>query len=347
MKLKEIKKIVDVSFIALLIMVYHTPENSVNAQSTKHNTTYTNPMQWADIPDMSITRHDENYYLISTTMHLMPGAPVMKSTDLVNWEIASYVFDKLEDTPKYDLLEGTVYGRGQWASSIRYHKGKFYVLFSPNDEPYRSYIYETEDPSSGNWKLVTRTKHFHDASLFFDDDGRVFVFYGTGNLTELKEDLSDVKPGGIDMQFFERDQTETGLLEGSQVIKYNGKYYVLMISWPNGQPRRQVVYRADNITGPYEKRVILEDDFAGFPYAGQGCIIDDQDGNWYGLIFQDRGAVGRVPLLMPVRWEDGWPMLGDANGKVPVSGNVPLKTFKPDNLIVDSDDFSFHTLKLA
>jgi beta-xylosidase len=116
------------------------------------------------------------------------------------------------------------------------------------------------------------------------------------------------------------------VLEGSQVIKYDGKYYLLMISWPRGEPRRQLCYRADNITGPYEKKIILEDNFAGFPYCGQGCITDDENGNWYGLIFQDRGAVGRVPLLMPVRWVDGWPMLGDENGKVPLNWQKPKKS---------------------
>lgn len=304
------------------------------------STAYQNPMLWADVPDPSVTRKGDDFYLMSTTMHLMPGAPVMKSKDLVHWEIASYVFDSITDNSKYNLLNGTVYGRGQWATSIRYHKDHFYVLFSPNDVPYKSYIYKTKDPSQGNWELISRTKHFHDASLFFDDDGRVYVFYGTGELTELKSDLTGVKPGGIDTKIFERDAEENGLLEGSRVIKRNGKYYLIMISWPKDKPRRQLCYRADNITGPYEKKVILEDDFAGFPYVGQGCIIDDINDNWYGVIFQDRGAVGRVPLLMPVRWENGWPMLGDDNGKVPSKGQVPLETYKSDKPLVVSDDFS-------
>lgn len=308
-------------------------------------TAYTNPVIWADVPDMSVTRAGSDFYLISTTMHLMPGAPVMKSKDLVHWEMTGYVFDSLTDNSKYNLLDGTVYGRGQWASSIRYHKGKYYVLFSPNDKPYKAYIYSTANPS-GKWNLVARTQHFHDASLFFDDDNKVYVFSGTGSLKELKPDLSDVQPGGINTRVFERDETETGLLEGSQVIKHNGKYYLLMISWPRGKPRRQVCYRADNIAGPYEKKVILEDNFAGFPYAGQGAIIDDEKGNWYGLIFQDRGGVGRVPLLLPVRWIDGWPMLGDKNGKVPLHAEVPLKTYDQGHRIVESDDFSANKLKI-
>lgn len=307
-------------------------------------TPYSNPIMWADVPDMSITRNGDDYYLISTTMHLMPGAPVMRSKDLVHWEIASYVFDTLNDNSKYDLLNGTVYGRGQWASSIRYHEGKYYVLFSPNDKPFRSYLYRTTDPF-GKWELVTRLPHFHDNSLLFDDDGRVYVYYGTGELRELNSDLSDVKAGGVNQKIFERDASETGLLEGSQAIKYQGKYYLLMISWPQDGKRRQVCYRADQITGPYEKKVILEDNFADFPYVGQGCIIDDQAGNWYGLIFQDRNGVGRVPLLMPVRWEDGWPMLGDENGKVPHEGIIPLPTYDSGHRLVESDDFSAEQLK--
>lgn len=308
-------------------------------------TKYINPIINADAPDPSLTRCGDDFYLITTTMHMMPGAPVMKSKDLVNWEIVSYVFDSLKDTPKYDMNDGTVYGRGQWASSIRYHKGRFYVLFSPNDQPYKGYIYSSTDPAKDKWKLVSRTPHFHDASLFFDDDGRVYVFYGTGELRELKEDLSDVKEGGVNMKIFERDASETGLLEGSHVIKYNDKYYLLMISWPKSAKRRQVCYRADEITGPYEKKVILEDNFAGFPYVGQGCLVDDKNGNWYAVIFQDRGAIGRVPLLMPVRWTDDWPMLGDENGKVPAEGQTPFKPHPVDSRIVDSDDFNGTELK--
>ncbi len=327
-----------VPLIFVLALCTSKPTNTVTA--------FTNPVLWADVPDMSITRSGSDFYLISTTMHLMPGGPVMKSRDLVNWEIVSYVFNKLKDTPRYDLIDGTVYGRGQWASSIRYHKGLYYVLFSPNDHPFRSYIYQTSDPEKGDWKLVSRTRHFHDGSLFFDDDGRIYVFYGTGQLAELKSDLSDVEPGGVDMKIFERDQEETGLLEGSQVIKHNGYYYLLKISWPQGKPRRQLCYRAENISGPYEKKVILEDDFAGFPYCGQGCIIDDENGNWYGLIFQDRNGVGRVPLLMPLRWVDDWPMLGNEDGKVPLNWQTPLKTYDTGKRIVESDDFSEEKLKI-
>lgn len=102
---------------------------------------FNNPVIWADVPDPDVIRVGEDFYMVSTTMHLMPGCPVMHSRDLVNWETIGYVFDKIEDNQRYSLEGGTVYGKGQWATSIRYRDGRYYVLFSPNDEPYKSYIY--------------------------------------------------------------------------------------------------------------------------------------------------------------------------------------------------------------
>ena len=190
-------------------------------------------------------------------------------------------------------------------------------------------------------------KHFHDASLFFDDDGRVYVFSGTGALTELEPDLSGVKEGGVNMTLQVRDEEEKGLLEGSRVIKHDGKYYLLMISWPNGGKRRQLCYRADKITGPYEKKVILCDNFAGFPYVGQGTIVDDAKGNWYGVIFQDRGGVGRVLTLSPCHWIDGWPILGevlDSNiGTMKWTGAMPFQADEKLS-IQRSDDFDENRL---
>lgn len=72
-----------------------------------------NPVILADMPDPDVVRVNNTYYLMSTTMFYMPGAPIMQSKDLINWELAGYVFDKMTDSPRYDLQEGTAYGRGQ------------------------------------------------------------------------------------------------------------------------------------------------------------------------------------------------------------------------------------------
>ncbi len=305
-----------------------------------------NPLMWADVPDPDVIRVGEDYYMVSTTMHLMPGCPVMHSRDLVNWKVIGYVFDTIDDNPRYRLEGGTVYGYGQWATSLRYHNGRFYALFSPNDAPHRSFVYTAENPA-GPWTLVSRPKHFHDSSLFFDDDGRVYVFSGSGSiqLTELKSDLSDVKKGGVDMAVVEQDDETKGLHEGSRVIKHNGKYYLFIINWPSDRPRRQLCYRADKITGPYERMVVLQDNFAGFPYAAQGTIVDGADGRWWGVFFQDRGAVGRVLTLSPVNWVDGWPMVGDADGRIPETLPVNAEVATCDE-IVSSDTFDSPELNI-
>jgi len=306
-----------------------------------------NPMLWADVPDPDVIRVGDTFYLVSTTMHLMPGAPVMASKDLKNWETVGYIFDRLTDSPKYDLLQGTAYGRGQWATSLKYHNGRFYALLAPNERGAMgdTYIFSAEK-AEGPWDLVSRMRHFHDCSLFFDDDGRVYVIYGTGELMELKPDLSDVIEGSH-MQIFQREEDEKGLLEGSRVIKKDGKYYLLMIShtYAPGRHRREVCYRADDIHGPYEKQVILESEFGGFSYEAQGTIVDSPSGDWYGIIFQDRGGVGRVLTVMPCRWINGWPMLGDENGKVPATVR-PFVSGQPETAIVKSDDFSESELGL-
>ena len=333
--------------ILSLVVCFVTSEAAGKRSGSTDGAYVKNPMLWADVPDPDIIRVGDTYYLVSTTMHLMPGAPIMRSKDLKNWETVGYIFDKLTDSPKYDLKEGTVYGRGQWATSLKYHKGRFYALLAPNEAGAMgdTYIF-TAEKAEGEWKLLSRMRHFHDCSLFFDDDDRVYVIYGTGEMMELKPDLSDVIEG-THQKIFEREADETGLLEGSRVIKHNGKYYLLMIShvYAPGRHRREVCYRADDIHGPYEKKTILESEFGGFPYLAQGTIVDSEYGDWYGVMFQDRGGVGRVLTLSPCRWIDGWPMLGDEEGKVPTLMR-PLKSGEPEKHIVCADDFSSEKLGL-
>ena len=334
-------------FILASILLMQAASVRADDYETLHMEKIQNPMLWADVPDPDVIRVGDTYYLVSTTMHLMPGAPIMTSKDLKNWETVGYIFDRLTDSPKYDLLNGTVYGRGQWATSLKYHNGKFYALLAPNERGAMgdTYIFSAEK-AEGPWTIVSRMRHFHDCSLFFDDDGRVYVIYGTGEMMELKPDLSDVIEG-THQQLFQREEDEKGILEGSRMIKHNGKYYLLMIShvYAPGKHRREVCYRADNIHGPYEKQVILESEFGGFSYEAQGTIVDTPDGDWIGIIFQDRGGVGRVLTVMPCRWVNGWPMLGDENGKVPETVR-PLVNGQPATTIVKSDDFSSDKLGL-
>lgn len=299
-----------------------------------------NPIIYADVPDISIIRVGKIYYMSSTTMHMSPGVPIMKSTDLVNWKIVSYAYDILDNTDDLKLNNGqSSYGRGSWASSLRYHKGVYYVsTFAGNTG--KTYIYTTSDIEKGPWKALSFKPSLHDHSLFFDDDGNVYMVYGSGRimLAQLKDDLSGLKPDTQPQVLIENASLPAGPnlglpAEGSQLFKIKGKYYLFNISWPRGGMRSVIIHKADNITGPYEGRLALQD-----KGVAQGGLINTPNGSWFAYLFRDFGSVGRVPYLVPVKWEDGWPVLG-VNHQVSDTVVLPAnKSLMPG--IVSSDEFN-------
>jgi len=305
-----------------------------NSQTTQ------NPLIFADVPDAAMIRVGNTYYMSSTTMHMSPGLPIMKSTDLINWNLVSYAYDTLASMDELNLTNGkSAYGRGSWASSLRYHNGLYYATTFAQTTG-KTYIFTTKNIEKGPWKVSSFRPSYHDHSLFFDEDGKVYLIYGAGKirLTELEADALAVKAGANEQVLIENAGLPSGTggglpAEGSQLFKVNGKYYLFNITWPRGSMRTVVIHRADKITGPYAGRV-------GFQDSGvaQGGLIDTPDGKWYAYLFRDYGAVGRIPYLVPVNWEDGWPVLGN-NGKVPETLDLPASKGLMHG-IAASDEFS-------
>ncbi len=297
-----------------------------------------NPIIFSDVPDMSMLRVGDTYYMSSTTMHMSPGVPIMKSKDLVNWKLVNYAYNTLDDVDALNLNNGqSTYGRGSWASSIRYNKGTYYVTTFAQTTG-KTYIYTTKNLEKGPWVKHSFAPSLHDHSLFFEEDGRIYLIYGNGklHLVELKKDLSGIKPE-TDRVLIENASAPSGNgglgAEGSQLFKVNGKYYLFNITWPAGGMRTVNIHRADKITGPYEGRVGFQD-----KGVAQGGLIDTPDGKWFAYLFRDFGAVGRIPYLVPVKWENGWPVIG-VNGKVPETLDLPAsKGLIPG--IVASDEFT-------
>lgn len=297
-----------------------------------------NPIIFSDVPDMSMLRVGDTYYMSSTTMHMSPGVPIMKSKDLVNWKMVNYAYNTLDDVDALNLNNGqSTYGRGSWASSLRYNKGTYYVTTFAQTTG-KTYIYTTKNLEKGPWVKHSFAPSLHDHSLFFEEDGRIYLIYGNGklNIVELKKDLSGIKPE-TDRVLIENASAPSGNgglgAEGSQLFKVNGKYYIFNITWPAGGMRTVNIHRADKITGPYEGRVGFQD-----KGVAQGGLINTPDGKWFAYLFRDFGAVGRIPYLVPVKWENGWPVIG-VNGKVPETLDLPAsKGLIPG--IVASDEFT-------
>lgn len=303
-----------------------------------------NPLFSADMPDPDVIRAGNAFYMVSTTMFYMPAAPILKSYDLQHWQIVSYVCNRIEDNDTYHLKNGrNAYGKGQWATSLMQYKGRFYACFVCHDMG-KTYLFSTEDIEKSDWDRVELPAVYHDMSFLCYED-KVHLVYGNGDIriVELKEDFTDTVEGSDRLLLSAPQEGLRLRCEGCRAYVKDGNIYLLFIEWPVNAPgkrgiRREVCYRLPDLSGTYERRIVLEDD-GQIPGCGiaQGPLFDDADGNWYAMLFQDCGAVGRIPFLMPVEWKDGWPVFG-MDGKAPETFAVPLAEKRMED-IIQSDSF--------
>lgn len=321
------------------------------------NGTFTNPLFYDEFSDPDVIRVGDDYYLAGTTMHAVPGLVILHSKDLVNWEFASYCFDRFDfDDPAFSLSgpqgknRGEVYGEGIWAPCIRYANGQFYVFSNVNGKGLQCY---TSKDIKGPWTHHNMQGNIYDLGVLFDDDGKIYAMhkYGEVHCTELKPDMSGPVEGSDRVIIPDGN----GIGEGHHMYKIDGMYYLISTDYsPNG---RTLCSRSKNIWGPYETRVITADETYGYHAASltqwrgrivpdgsnfrlgpvdvnatacsnahQGGIVQAKDGSWWALFMQDFHSIGRTVCLMPMTWEDGWPMVG-LKGNL---GRAPRTWFKPD-----------------
>lgn len=307
---------------------------------------YFNPVINSDFPDPDIIRVGDTYYMASTTMYLMPGGDILRSYDLVHWEFVGHVFDWLEDNPAHCLENGRqIYGLGMWAPSLRYHKGTFYLTFACNDT-HKSLLFLADDPA-GPWRRVEMGGFFYDSSLFFDDDGRVYIVHGntTLRITELETETWGVKSGGLDRVVVQDKPGQRLGYEGSHLYKHNQKYYLFTCHMPDGSRylKTEDCFLADSLEGPFRGKNILDDNMCYRNYGvAQGGMVDTPEGDWYAFMFHDRGPLGRAPVIMPMSFDsEGFPVLGD-HGRVPQTVH-PTRMDMSDSYasLNGSDDFRY------
>jgi beta-xylosidase len=305
--------------------------------SDNGNGTYTNPVIAADFPDPDVILVGDTYYMVNTTMFIFPGVTVLKSKDLVNWEYCSNAVPRFNFSKCYDLDSCERYSHGQWATSLKYNNGRFYLLFITLDEG--GFICSASK-AEGPWQIRKLPKGFYDPGLFFDEDGRIYVAHGYNRIfvTELNPDFS---PKGQDVLVFTGDIRRG--LEGSHVYKIDGNYF--LYSTYGGKDGIQVAFRSKNIYGPYEEKIVISDTTAGVNFGiHQGALIKTQTGEWWTILFVDSGPFGRFPSLQPVTWVDGWPMVG-VNGKAVVTYKKPNVGNKYSiKIFPTSDEFSSKVL---
>lgn len=291
------------------------------------NGTFTNPLFYEEFSDPDMIRVGEYFYLTGTTMHSMPGLPILRSRDLVNWQFVAYAMDKLDLGPAFRLDEGkNVYGRGIWAPSFRYHNGTYYIFSNVNGQTTQKF---TATNPAGPWTRTPMKVSLHDLSVLFDDDGKVYVVWGYEGirLAQLNRDLTDLVPGTERLII----PKGLGIGEGAHFYKINGKYLITS-AWYMGAMRMPAA-RADRPEGPYEynQAISIDEDFGlmkgksltrdgkilpadpaarGRMSLHQGGIIQTTKGEWWGFSMMDYNSIGRLTSLSPITWQDGWPYFG-------------------------------------
>ncbi|GGR74275.1 MULTISPECIES: glycoside hydrolase family 43 protein [Streptomyces] len=275
--------------------------------------TYTNPVIWQDFADIDVIRVGDTYYASASTMHYSPGAPVLRSYDLVNWEIAGHSVPALDFGAKYDLNGGRGYVRGIWASSLAYRPSNRTFYWLGQIDFAKTYVY-TATAAEGPWsRLTTIGTAYYDAGLLVDTDDTLYVAYGNTTIN-----VAQLSPDGrtqVRTQQVFTTPSSVGTLEGSRFYKINGQYYIFLTRPANGQ---YILKSSGGPFGPYTMRQVLLDLRGPIPGGGvphQGGLVQTQNGAWYYLAFIDAYPGGRMPALAPVTWtSDGWPVVQLVNG---------------------------------
>jgi len=313
------------------------------------NGTYSNPLFYEEFEDPDVIRVGEDYYLAGTTMHMNPALMIMHSKDLVNWELAGYCMDRLDLGPAFRLEGGrNIYGRGIWAPCIRYHNGMFYVFSNVNGVGLQ--VFRSKS-AYGSWER-NQLPGRHDLSVLFDDNGKIYIISGGGNpypLEELTPDLTAIVPNS------RRRINAPGMGEGLHFHKINGKY--IIVSAIPGGPVNQMVAKSDSLDGPWEVTTMVDGESLGVTAATpvragtrdrglwlhQGGMCDTPSGQWWSVIMSDHGSAGRMVALVPITWDNGFPLIG-LPGNLRKAPNTWIKpdtgyTQKPKPAFLHDDNF--------
>ncbi|RAU93568.1 glycoside hydrolase family 43 protein [Paenibacillus sp. YN15] len=318
--------------------------------------TFRNPIIPGFNPDPSVCRVGDDYYLVVSTFEYFPGVPIFHSKDLVHWRQLGHVLDR----PSQLNLDGTPCSKGIYAATIRHHQGIFYMIttFVESVTGARRNFYVTAEDPSGPWSDPVWLPEAPgiDSSLFFDDDGRAYIManrqppggqqYPKHMEIYLQElDLADRKLVGEKYSLWDGALKFIHAQEGPHLYKVDGWYILLIAEGGTGHTHSITVARSQNLTGPYEgckMNPILTHRHLGKRHpisnVGHGDLVQTQNGDWWMVCLGSRPYggyyrnLGRESFLVPVEWEDGWPVVNAGKGMVEMElerPNLPQHRFSP------------------
>lgn len=312
------------------------------------NGRYKNPILFADYSDPDVIRVDDDFYMVASSFNCMPGIPVLHSKDMVNWKIIGHVYERLP----FEKYDKPVHGHGSWAPSIRYHNEMFYVYFCT---PHEGLFMACAKNPAGPWELhhLVDVELWEDPCPFWDDDGNAYLVRSKLRadilyLHRMSKDGKKILDNGT---VIFHDEQKQPTIEGPKFLKKDGYYYILAPA--GGVPTGwQTVLRSKEIYGPYEDKIVLHKGQTEINGPHQGGLVELKTGQWWFMHFQDRGVYGRIVHLQPVKWEDGWPLMGDdidndGIGEPVMEWDKPdIGQFFPVSVPQTTDEFNKNELSL-
>ena len=317
---------------------------------------YRNPVLHADYSDPDAIRVGDTYYMTSSSFNSAPGLPLLQSKDMVNWELVGHALPRQLPEEHFSVPR---FGDGVWAPCLRYHDGKFWIFYP--DPDVGIYVI-TADKFTGPWSkpnLILAGKGIIDPTPLWDDDGKAYLLHGWAKSRAGINNLLTLRSMAPDASRLLDTEGKTIIdgnklpgyrtLEGPKFYKENGWYYVFA---PAGgvEDGWQAVFRSRSLEGPYEVRTVMDQGRTPVNGPHQGAWVRAQDGSDWFLHFQDKGAYGRVVHLQPMRWADGWPVIGEDGPKAGIG--QPVLTYKkpvaglPVKVPATSDEFDGKALGL-
>ena len=298
------------------------------------NGKYKNPVLDADYSDPDVCRVGDDYYMTSSSFACIPALQILHSKDMVNWRIIGTAIERLLPEERFSQMQ---HGNGVWAPSIRYHQGEFYIYYGDPDTGI--YMVKSKDPA-GKWDnpvLVKAAKGIIDTCPLWDEDGNAYIVHGyAGSRAGLKSILGLIRmtPDGTraigESRIIFDGHIGNATIEGPKFYKRDGWDYIFAPA--GGVPTGwQTVLRSKNIWGPYEWKIVMAQGNTNINGPHQGAWVDTPDGkeDWF-FHFQDKEAYGRVVHLQPMKWVDGWPVIGvDKDGD---GCGSPVYSYKKPNV---------------
>jgi xylan 1,4-beta-xylosidase len=328
---------------------------------------YSNPVIPGFYPDPSVCRVGSDFYLVTSSFEYFPGVPVFKSRDLVQWKQIGHCLTRPEQLP----LAGARSSGGIYAPTIRYHKGRFYMVTTNVTDKGHFFVW-TDDPtgewSDPIWVQFGDKPGFNDSidsSLFFDDDGKVYF--------QCNHQQEGIFQFEIDIETGEHLSDTRHLWAGTggswpeapHLYKIDGRYYLLIAEGGTHLTHMVTIARSDNPWGPFEScpyNPILthRSRYHQIQATGHAELFQAEDGSWWAVSLAIRWPdtvkynprthhLGRETFLAPVKWIDGWPVIGN-NSQIELEMEVDHLPGNPAALEQSSqptsDDFAQPELPL-